>query len=164
MSMAYGWTHQDDLCIAAAEKSIDLNPSNAVAYGHLGTMLDVTGRHDEGIACLEQCLRLSPKEPLAAYIHMTFLARAHLAARRYEEAIAWAQKALAQHAPYPPATYMIGVALAHLGRRSEALKAFEDCESEQPGFIKRRTEWRPYRDQAENEHILEGLRKSGWGA
>ncbi|MCZ6655050.1 MAG: adenylate/guanylate cyclase domain-containing protein [Planctomycetota bacterium] len=164
MSMAYGWTHQDDLCIAAAEKSIDLNPSNAVAYGHLGTMLDVIGHHDKGIASLEQCLRLSPKEPLAAYIHMTFLARAHLTARRYEEAIAWAHKTLAQHAPYPPATYIIGVALAHLGQMSEALKAFDDCEREQTGFIKRRTEWRPYRDQAENEHILEGLRKSGWGS
>jgi adenylate cyclase len=162
LSMSYTWTGQDDLSVAAAEKSIELNPSNAIAYGHLGTMLDVIGRHDDGIAHLEHCVRLSPKEPLAAHIHMTFLARALLSAGRYEDAIAWGQRALAQHTPYPPANYIIGIGLAHLGRQSDAFAALEQCEREQPGFVEERTTWRPYRDQSKNEHILDGLRKAGW--
>ena len=158
LGIAYTWTDEDALSIAAAERSIELNPSNASAHGHLGTMLDVVGRHDEGIASLEHCIRLSPKEPLGAHVHMTFLARAHLAAGRYDDAIEWGQKALAQHAPYPPATYIIAIALAHLGRQAEAQEALEQCEREQPGFVEQRRQWQPYRDPSKNEHILDGLR------
>ena len=92
---------------------------------------------------------------------MTFLARAHLAAGRYEDAIDWGRKALAQHAPYPPASYIIGIALAHLDRRSEAHEALLQCERDQPGFVEKRRQWKPYRDPSKNEHILEGLRKAG---
>jgi adenylate cyclase len=162
LSVAYAWTNQNELSIAAAEKSIEMNPSNAMAHGHLGTMLDLEGRHVEGIASLEHCVRLSPTEPVGAHVHMTFLARAHLVAGHYQDAIAWGQKALAHRTPYAPANYIIGIGLAYLGRQAEALQALQQCERDQPGFVEKRTEWRPYRDELKNELFLEGLRKAGW--
>ncbi len=162
ISISYAFTGQDDLSITTAQRAIVLNPNNAMAYGHLGTLLDLTGRHEEGVSNLEHGLRLNPNEPITAHIHMTFLARAQLALRRYDEAIAWGREALARRAGYPPAHYNIAIALAHLGRSAEARAALEECERLQPGFVESRRGWRPYRDQAQNDHILDGLRKSGW--
>jgi adenylate cyclase len=162
LSFAYAWTDQEDLAITTAEKAIELNPSNALGYSHLGTVLDLSGRHDEGIARLEQSLRLNPNEPFRTHVHLTFLARALMTVRRYEDAVASARKAISLRAVYPPAQYLLAVSLGHLGRCSEARAELEKIEREQPEFIKKRTEWRPYRNQADNEHILDGLRKAGW--
>ena len=162
LSFAYAWTDQDDLSITTAERAIELNPSYGRAHGHLGTILDLTGRHDEGITRLQDGLRLNPNEPWLTHVHLTFLARAFLTVRRYEEAAASAREAISFRATYLPAQYISAIALGHLGRQSEAQEALQQCEREQPGFIEKRTEWRPYRDQSKNEHILEGLRKAGW--
>ena len=72
------------------------------------------------------------------------------------------REAISIRANYLPAHYILAIALGHLGRQSEALEALGQCEREQPGFVEERTQWRPYRDQSKNEHILDGLRKTGW--
>ena len=93
--------------------------------------------------------------------HLTFLARALVAVRRYEEAVEAARKAISVRATHLPAHYILAVALGHLDRQSEAQAALAQCEREQPEFVQERTEWRPYRDEARNAHIFEGLRKAG---
>ncbi|MEE2970879.1 MAG: hypothetical protein VX741_12190, partial [Pseudomonadota bacterium] len=162
LSFAYAWTDQYDLSISTVERAIDLNPSYARALGHLGTMLDLTGRHDAGITGLRDSLRLNPNKPFISQWHLTFLARALVVVRRYEEAVEAARKAISVRATHLPAHYILAVALGHLDRQSEAQAALAQCEREQPGFVQERTEWRPYRDEARNDHIFEGLRKAGW--
>lgn len=76
--------------------------------------------------------------------------------------MAWARKGIHQRPDYPNAYYILAVSLAHMGQREEARAALDQCERVQPGFVASRAEWRPYRNSADNEHFLDGLRKVGW--
>jgi tetratricopeptide (TPR) repeat protein len=95
---------------------------------------------------------------------MNTLARAHLIARRHEDAVQWARKALERRMNFPHALYLLASALGHLGRADEARKALDQCEASQPGFVARRASWQPYRDTADNEHIHDGIRRAEWTA
>ena len=62
----------------------------------------------------------------------------------------------------PRAPAVLAISLAHLGQREEARAALDACERVRPGFAERWAFLRQYRISADNEHILEGLRKAGW--
>lgn len=160
LSTAYIWADQYDLAIAEAERAVELDPNSVIARRALGNKLDLAGRSEEGIVQLETAMRLSPQEP-RNHVHLAFLARACVNARRYEDAVAWAHRSISQRLDYPHAQYILAIALGHLGRTVEARAAIEACERLHPGFGKKRSEWRPYRDPADNAHLREGLRKAG---
>jgi adenylate cyclase len=48
LSIAYMWPNEDELSIAAGERAIELNPSNALALVSLGNILDLVGRATKG--------------------------------------------------------------------------------------------------------------------
>jgi adenylate cyclase len=160
LAIAYMWPGRHELAIAEAEKAVELNPSNALARGVLGTALDAVGRSEDGIAEIARALQVNPQDP-RNHILLNTVARAHLVAQRYEEAVNWAQKAIHQRPDYPHAQYMLASALGHLGRRDEARAALAECERQQPGFVAMRARWEPYQDPARNAHIHDGVRKAG---
>ncbi len=160
LSIAYMWPNEDELSIAAGERAIELNPSNALALVSLGNILDLVGRTDEGIEKIESGLRLNPRDA-NNHIYMAFLGRAYLNARRYEQAAERARKAIHRRSDYPNAHYILAVSLAHLGLEAQARDALDACNRIEPGFAERRSEWRPYRNPADNDHIHAGLKKIG---
>ncbi len=160
LSIAYMWPNEDELSIAAGERAIELNPSNALALVSLGNILDLVGRTDEGIEKIESGLRLNPGDA-NNHIYMAFLGRAYLNARRYEQAAERARKAIHRRSDYPNAHYILAVSLAHLGLEAQARDALDACNRIEPGFAERRSEWRPYRNPADNDHIHAGLKKIG---
>ena len=117
--------------------------------------------NEEGISMMEAGLRLNPDAPNVRHIY-SFLARAYVQARKYEDAVAWARKGIDLRPDYPNAHYILAVSLAQLDRCEEARAALDQCERIEPGFVASRAEWRPYRDSADNEHFLDGVRKAGW--
>ncbi len=160
LSIGYMWPNQDDLSIAEARKALELNPSNSLAYINLGNVLDLTGETEEGISNLAKGAQLSPQDPLN-HVYMTFLARAHITARRYDEAAAWARRAIPCRPDYASAHFILAASLAHQELYGEARTALDECERIHSGFVEKRTAWRPYRAPAANEHLLMGLRKVG---
>ena len=160
LSIAYMWPNEDELSIAAGERAIEFNPSNALALVSLGNILDLVGRTDEGIEKIESGLRLNPRDA-NNHIYMAFLGRAYLNARRYEQAAERARKAIHRRSDYPNAHYILAVSLAHLGLEAQARDALDACNRIKPGFAERRSEWRPYRNPADNDHIHAGLKKIG---
>jgi adenylate cyclase len=160
LSIAYMWPNEDELSIAAGERAIELNPSNALALVSLGNILDLVGRTDEGIEKIESGLRLNPRDA-NNQIYMAFLGRAYLNARRYEQAAERARKAIHRRSDYPNAHYILAVSLAHLGLEAQARDTLDACNRIKPGFAERRSEWRPYRNPADNDHIHAGLKKIG---
>ena len=80
---------------------------------------------------------------------------------RYEESSEWARKAIHRQPNYPNPHYILAIGLAHMDRTKEAQAALDQCERIQPGFVGSRATWRPYKNSASNEHILDGLRKAG---
>ena len=160
-SIANMWPSRYENVIAEGRRAVELNTNDAFARGILGTALDSVGEREEGIRELELSLQLNPKDP-ANHIFINTVARAHLAARRYEEACDWARKALERRSNFPHAHYILAAVLGHLGRFDEARRALDQCEEIQPGFVARRATWEPYRDLGDNEHILEGIRLAEW--
>jgi adenylate cyclase len=74
---------------------------------------------EAAIDAFDRALRLSPFDPLGYYV-TGGLAVAHIAARRFEEAIEWADRALHDQPRYVPAMRVKIAANAHLGRLDEA--------------------------------------------
>jgi TolB-like protein/Tfp pilus assembly protein PilF len=161
MSRVYFLTGQRDKAIAALALAVQLDPSNALAHYELGAALALAGRPDDGIAKIETAIRLSPRDPATGFFFQS-MSLAHLVAKRYEEAVKWAQRSL-QHRPDDHNTHgYLAVSYAHLGRLEEAQTEIGEVLRLQPGFSLGRVEQilaGPDPDFV--EHWIDGLRKAG---
>ena len=92
------------------------------------------------------------------------LARAHLTAQNYDEAVRYARDTINLRSSYPWPYFILATALGHLGRTEEALSALAEYERLEPGRIAIEFEELPriHRDIEDAEHLLEGIRKTGW--
>ena len=95
---------------------------------------------------------------------MSILARAYLVSRDYAAAEAWALKAI-QRVPDQErgarAYLMLASTLGHLDRLDEARDVLEACRRIHPRFADDWKNWQEYKSAADNQHILDGLRKAG---
>ena len=160
MSFAYRWAGQHDLAIAEAERAIELNPNDAWAIGVLGNVLDLAGRPQDGIPYLKQQLRLNPRD-VHSHFMMAIVARAYLNSRDYQSAKEWARRAINRDPNHARAHLFLASSLGHLGKSREASEALDECNRVNPDFVSRWTQWREFRNDVDNDHILDGLRKAG---
>ncbi len=113
--------------VAAIQQFNDAYPASSNGYYQLGTCLLFMGRAGDAIPALEESLRLDPSDP-ALWGRFRRLGQAALILDRYDEAIAWAQRALAARpgaAPEERASRVIEIAAAHAsaGRLDQARAA-----------------------------------------
>jgi adenylate cyclase len=107
------------IAAAALDRALALNPNAALAWLARGNIHALRNQSEAAIEAIERARRLSPFDPLAFF--STFqMAVAHLAARRFEQAIEWADRALHDQPRMAAAMRVKVVALAHLGRLYEA--------------------------------------------
>ena len=157
---AYVWAEDYASAVSETELAVELNPSNAHARMALGNRLDLIGKTTEGIAQMMRSLQLNPRDP-TRFNYMGYLARAHITLGEYEKALQWARKAAQLRPDQPGVHFRLAVCLGHQGLVEEAKAALAECERLQPGFVAKRTTWRPYSDEARNEHFFAGLRRLG---
>jgi adenylate cyclase len=105
--------------LAALDRAVALNPSAAMAWVAKGFVHAHLDQPEAAIDALNRALRLSPFDPRGYYI-ASGLAHAHLAGRRCETAIEWADRALHDNPGLTTPKQVKVVALAHLGRLDEA--------------------------------------------
>ncbi len=105
--------------VAAIDRALVLNPNSAQAWGARGWVLILQNQPDPAIDALQRAARLSPLDP-RAYIFTCGVAFAHMAARRYEKAVDWADRTLNAQPRYTIAMRVKLISLAHLGRTDEA--------------------------------------------
>jgi len=107
------------MAAAALDRALALNPNAAHAWLAGGSIHALRNEPAEAIEAIERARRLSPFDP-CTFLYASNIAAAHLAARRFEQAIEWADRALHDQPRAVPAMRYRAVALAHLGRLDEA--------------------------------------------
>jgi adenylate cyclase len=118
---------------AAIERALVLNPNAALAWTLRGWVHLYVDEADPAIAAFERASRLSPLDPMG-FLIKGGLARGHLTAGRYEEAMRWVDQNLLEQ-PRHTATLWMKIVLCELmGRHNEACEALKPMLAAWPGF------------------------------
>ena len=107
------------MAAAALDRVLAFNPNAAHAWMARGHIYASRDEPEAAIEAVERARRLSPFDPLA-FFYAHIIAVANLAARRFEQAIEWADRALHDQPRMVQTMRLKAVALAHLGRLDEA--------------------------------------------
>ena len=154
------WAEETDLGLAEAQIALELNPNFAIAGMSVGNRLDLVGETEKGIAQMEQSLALNPRDP-NRWRYMAYLSRAYVSLDDFQCAADWARKAALLRPDLPEALFRCAVCIAHLNELGEAKALLDRCNAIDSNYLPRMAGWRPYADQARNEHLLSGLRRHG---
>jgi TolB-like protein len=152
--------------IAECEHALALDRNLASAHSVIAFGKIFIGRAEETEAHIAEALRLSPRDTFA-YAWMAFAgdAKNHLGSS--EEAVAWFRRSIEANRNYPNTHFMLGAALAQVGRLDEAHFAVKAGLALDPTFTVSRTRasWTAMSDDptylAQIEPYLEGMRKAG---
>jgi adenylate cyclase len=107
------------MAAAALDRALALNPNAAHAWLARGHIDASRNQPEAAIEACERARRLSPFDPYT-FVCAVIIAAAHLAARRFEQAIEWAARALHDQPRLVSAMRFEAVANAHLGRLDAA--------------------------------------------
>ena len=111
--------HDYQTAMNAIDSALALNSSSTLALGLGATILAHNGQTARAVEYGERALRLSPHDP-TAYLQLTALGIAHLAAGRFEEAATVCNKACQSNPRFSFPVVLQTAALARLGRDNEA--------------------------------------------
>jgi tetratricopeptide (TPR) repeat protein len=144
---------------AAADRTIELNPNNALWLGLLGSWVSARGDFDRGVPWTRRALELNPNPP--PWIHMPmFLDHYHNG--RYEAALVEAQNTDTDD--YRTFLFL-AAAYGQLGRLEEAERPLAQMIAALPvtaGEMRRDLNQRNGYEPELVEHLMEGLRKAGF--
>jgi adenylate cyclase len=160
MAIANVWSHRYTEAIAAAEKALQLNPSNAQGIFTKGAALHFSGRPEDAIPIFEMGFALNPQDPIC-HIYLSFLAAANLNLGLYEKAEDFARQAL-QHKPDHFEAQLIFVSsLGHMNRPEDARDMIDRWGDIHLGELSNRAMIQIFDRQEDRDRYIDGLRKAG---
>jgi TolB-like protein/class 3 adenylate cyclase len=121
------------MAAAALDRALALNPNAAHAWMMRGNIHALRNQPEAAIDAIERARRLSPFDPYT-WFYAGIIAIAHLAARRFEQAIEWADRALHDQPRTVAVMRVKAIALAHLGHLEEARAELSRLLAVQPGL------------------------------
>ena len=152
--------------VAECERALALNRNLATAHAIIGGGKIFLVHPEETEAHIVEALRLSPRDTMAyVWMHDAGCAKGFLGL--YDEAVAWFRRAIEANRNHPHAHFMLGNALAWIGRQDEARSAVRAGLALYPSFTisRARAVWTASTDNpaylAMLERVYEGLRKAG---
>ena len=145
----------------ALRRALELNPNFAVAHAMLAGPLSFRGEYDEGIACAQHALCLSPNDRLVAAYAARSLMISHFTAGRYAETVIWARDSIERMPGQLPGHVFLIAALARQGDLGCAIAAPEMLLRLWPTFsVTWMAETLPMVGKTA-ERVAEGLRQAG---
>ena len=159
---ALAWFVRDlDNGAAFIDRALALNPNLAAAWNLSGWVRAYRGELDLSIEHHARAMRLSPLDPILYNMHVG-TAFAHFLTGRYDEASAWANKALREQPNYPAANRILAASNALAGHMNEAQEAMAHLRELDPSLrVSNLTEVFPLRRPEDLARFAEGLRKAG---
>ena len=119
--------------IEMANRAVALNPNSFLAWSSRGHVFRIAGLPEEAIRSFERAIRTSPVDPRLQLIFVG-MGMAFIELRRFDEAIVAGKKAQRQNPSFPPASFCLASAFAHLGRDGEAREAAARLLETDPAF------------------------------
>ena len=143
------------------ETALRLNPNFCLAQGYYALALSYAGRTEDSFAAAQRAIRLSPRDPALA-IYYGIAGYARFMTRHYDEAIALAREAIRHRGDLTGAYRVLAVSAGMSGDAATAGMAMAELRRTQPNIS---LAWAatqlPWRNEADREHFLEGLRRAG---
>jgi adenylate cyclase len=162
MSYALTFLGRHDEAIAAARRTLEVNPSFAMGYHALGVAHMFDGGAESAIEAIERAIRISPQDPWS-HIWLVTVSAANYMARNYDAALELARLAVQRAPNYPLSHRTLASALAQLGRLDEARKALDAFLALSPNYSAETARHAvPFRRDEDFGHYMEGLRIAGW--
>ena len=159
LACAYLWLGQHDKAIAEYERTIGLDPNNARAHVEIGWVLHYAGRSAEAIEPINCGMRLDPQYP-DAYLHI--LAQVYFRLDRFEEAASLLKRRIIRKPDTDISRVLLAATYGYLGRAGDAKAQWADALAANPNFsLEQRRRVLPYKDPADFQQVVEGLRKAG---
>jgi TolB-like protein/class 3 adenylate cyclase len=166
LGIVYNYTNRAGRGIAECEHALALDRNLANAHSYIGLGKLYIGRAEETEAHIGEALRLSPRDTLA-YTWMNYVGVANNLLGSWEQAVAWFRRAIEANRNYPHPNFVMGAALAQLGRIDEARLAVKAGLALNPSFTisRARANWTAMSDDptylAQLEPFYESMRKAG---
>ncbi|TWT02608.1 winged helix-turn-helix domain-containing protein [Reyranella sp. CPCC 100927] len=147
--------------IAAVDRALALNPNLTIAWYLSGFQRISRGEPDDAIERFAHAMRLSPLDP-EIFQMQTGTAMAHMFARRFDMASAWAEKA-SRTLPDVLRVFAFGAASHALaGRMDEAQRAMQHVRRLAPALrLSDVEDWVVLRRPDDLATFVEGLRRAG---
>ena len=153
------YLRRHDTAISEAERAIALAPNLAEGHESLGNALHYSGRSEEALVHFDRAMALNPFYP-DIYLHFQALAMFQLG--RYEEAIGILKRRLVRNPNTDVSRVLLAASLGHLGRFEAAREEWQEVFRVNPDYsLEHRRKVLPYKNPADFELVVEGLRKTG---
>ncbi|TGV12444.1 adenylate/guanylate cyclase domain-containing protein [Mesorhizobium sp. M8A.F.Ca.ET.173.01.1.1] len=159
LAIAKLYTRRHDEAIDEVERALVLNPNFAEAHVCRGETLYYSGKSEEA---LESFARGKSLNPYFADVLLHFQALALFQLGRYDEAVDLLLQRLARNAVTDVSRALLAASYGHLGRLEEARAAWQEMLRVNPDFsLEYRRKVLPYKNPADFELMVDGLRKAG---
>ena len=131
----------------------------AHGYNSLGVILHYVGRSEEALPCFERAMALDPFCP-GMVLH--FHGQAYFQLRRYEEAAAVLKRRILRFPETDASRVLLAACYGEMGRLDEAREQWREALRVNPDFsLDYRRKVLPYKNPADFEAVVDGLRKAG---
>jgi len=166
LGIVYMYTKRAAQGIAECEHALALDRNLAGAHASIGLGKILIGRPEETESHVIEALRLSPRDTMSYdWMSVAGIAKNHLGL--WDQAAAWFRRAIEANRNYPHPYFVLGAALAQLGRLDEAHSAVKAGLALNPAFTisRARAVLAAISDHprylAGHGPIFEGMRKAG---
>jgi tetratricopeptide (TPR) repeat protein len=114
-----------------------LNPNDPAILSMLGWTEACAGRPDAGVECLNQALRMNPRDP-RRYVMRLNLAMAYLLGEHYQQCIDQCLEAICEHPESPIARMLLAASYAATGQIEQAKYNLQAAQLTAPNMVNSR--------------------------
>jgi tetratricopeptide (TPR) repeat protein len=115
---------------AAYKRSLELNPNYVTTYPWYSALLSGSSRRLEALEMVKKAAELDPRSPVI----LTYVGARYEDVGRFDESLAWFQKAIEVAPDYATGYYLVGIHYWNSeGRLDEAVRWFQKCVLIDPG-------------------------------
>jgi adenylate cyclase len=159
LAMTLSWKRQNDEGLGAAERAIAFNPNFAEGHSMVGVQLHFAGRSAEAVNFFDRAMALDPR---FNSIVLYFRAQAAYQLGQYAEAVSLLKRRILRNPETDTSRVLLAASLGQMGLIDEAREAWREALDINPAYsLEHRRNVLPYKNPADFERIVEGLRKAG---